>query len=156
MWSMRKQLHVAALLALSVGLFYLAFTIDRVDGKMFEHSSVVKLDANNFDEKVGHGLQILVFMLSTCLSSFNGLAHAESGFAKKLKTSMPGDDRSTMARCTSSNSMHPGVGTARSSLPPGASWQTSSSTTRTSALGRWTVHKHRTCARSWRSQATQP
>lgn len=54
MWSMRKQLHVAALLALSVGLFYLAFTIDRVDGKMFEHSSVVKLDANNFDEKVGH------------------------------------------------------------------------------------------------------
>ena len=69
MWSTRKQLHVAALLALSVGLLYLAFTIDRVDGKMFEHSNVVKLDANNFDEKVGHGLQILIFMMQSCLSS---------------------------------------------------------------------------------------
>ena len=50
--SIQKQVKVAGLLALSIALFVLAFTIDRVDGKVFEHSNVLKLDAKNFDEKV--------------------------------------------------------------------------------------------------------
>ena len=52
-WSVQKQVKVAGLLTLSVALFYLAFTIDRVDGKVFEHTNVVQLDAASFDEKVG-------------------------------------------------------------------------------------------------------
>ena len=52
MMSIQKQVKVAGLLALSIALFVLAFTIDRVDGKVFEHSNVLKLDAKNFDEKV--------------------------------------------------------------------------------------------------------
>ena len=52
-WSVQKQVKVAGLLILSATLFYLAFTIDRVDGKVFEHTNVVQLDATTFDEKVG-------------------------------------------------------------------------------------------------------
>jgi hypothetical protein len=52
-WSVQKQVKVAVLLALSVALFYGAFTIDGVLAKVFEHSNVLKLDASNFDEKVG-------------------------------------------------------------------------------------------------------
>lgn len=52
-WSVQKQVKIAGLLILSVTLFYLAFTIDRVDGKVFEHTNVVQLDATTFDERVG-------------------------------------------------------------------------------------------------------
>ena len=52
-WSVQKQVKVAVLLALSVALFYGAFTIDGVLAKVFEHSNVLKLDASNFNEKVG-------------------------------------------------------------------------------------------------------
>lgn len=52
MWSLQKQAKVTVLVALSATLFYFAFTIDRVGGKVFEHSNVVKLDARNFDEQV--------------------------------------------------------------------------------------------------------
>ena len=52
-WSVQKQVKVAVLLVLSVALFYGAFTIDGVLAKVFEHSNVLKLDASNFDEKVG-------------------------------------------------------------------------------------------------------
>ena len=51
-WSVQKRIKVVGLLALSAALFYLAFTIDRVEGKVFEHTNVVKLDASNFDDKV--------------------------------------------------------------------------------------------------------
>ncbi len=65
-WSMQKRMKVAGLLILSATLFYLAFTIDRVEGKVFEHTNVVQLDATSFDEKVGNSTPSMGF-LKCCL-----------------------------------------------------------------------------------------
>ncbi len=65
-WSLQKQMKVAGLLTLSIALFYLAFTIDRVDGKVFEHTNVVQLDATSFDEKVGDSTRLMA-ILKCCI-----------------------------------------------------------------------------------------
>ena len=97
-WSVQKQVKVAGLLTLSIALFYLAFTIDRVDGKVFEHTNVVQLDANSFDDKVGDSVRptnsflywnavfstvITASHSSGCLAAFSLFARLLCGIAMR-------------------------------------------------------------------------
>ncbi|CAL5227416.1 g10376 [Coccomyxa viridis] len=84
-WSLQKQMKVAGLLTLSIALFYLAFTIDRVDGKVFEHTNVVQLDATSFDEKVNDGKVHFVKFYAPWCGHCKKLAPVWSELADELK-----------------------------------------------------------------------